>query len=174
MYKDASIIITNINIIKNVETALLRRSNIVALRGEKVRQRSQNALDYTTVVWATIIFIESHIHTQIQYSAMAEEIGFSLSHLRAVFMKLTGKSLALYILERKISRAAFDIIHSGDTLAEIAGRYGFTNPDTFTRAFRRVTGLTPSEFRKIKPPIERTILCAGVFGFAVPKYSQRI
>jgi len=101
---------------------------------------------------------------------MANEIGFSLSHLRAIFINATGKSLAQYITERKISRAAFDIIHSKDTFCAIAGRYGFTNPDTFTRAFKRVTGLNPREFRKIKPPVERTMLCAGVFGFAVPKY----
>jgi len=104
---------------------------------------------------------------------MADEIGFSLSHLRVVFMNLTGKTLAQYILERKVSRAAFDIIHSNDTLSSIAERYAFTNPDTFTRAFKRVIGLNPSEFRKIKPPVVRIKLCAGVFGFAVPKYYEK-
>jgi len=130
-------------------------------------------LDYTLVVWATIVYVESRVQTKIQYSAMAEEIGFSLSHLRAIFMSLTGKPLVQYITERRISRAAFDVIHTRDNLSTIAERYGFTNPDNFTRAFRRVTGLNPSEFRKIKPPIERVMLCAGVFGFAVPKYFEK-
>jgi len=104
---------------------------------------------------------------------MAEDIGFSLSHLRAIFARLTGKSLAQYILERKVARAAFDIIHTDDTLYCIAERYRFSNPDTFTRAFRRVTGIKPSEFRRIKPPIQRIKLCAGVFGFDVPKYYEK-
>ena len=88
-------------------------------------------------------------------------------------MSLTGKPLVQYITERRVSRAAFDVIHTRDNLSSIAERYGFTNPDNFTRAFRRVTGLNPSEFRKIKPPIERVMLCAGVFGFAVPKYFEK-
>jgi len=130
-------------------------------------------LGHTLVVWAAIVFIESRIQSKIQYLALAEEVGFSLSHLRAIFFSLTGKPLAQYILERKVSRAAFDIIHTHDSINTIAERYGFTNPDTFTRAFRRVTGLSPREFRKIKPPIERVKLCPGVFGFAVPKYQEK-
>jgi len=127
-------------------------------------------VNHTLVIWAAIVFIENRIHTKIQYSALAEDVGFSLSHLRTVFMSHTGKSLAQYITERKISRAAFDAIHSNDNFSTIAERYGFTNPDTFTRAFRRVTCLNPKDFRKIKPPLKRVILCAGVFGFTVQKY----
>ena len=130
-------------------------------------------MEHNLVVWAIIVYVESRIQSKIQYSAMADEIGFSLSHLRAVFISLTGKSLAQYITERKVARAAFDIIHSNDNIYTIAQRYGFTNPDTFTRVFRRVTGLSPSEFRKIKPPVKRIALCAGVFGVAVPKYTKK-
>jgi len=130
-------------------------------------------LKHNLAVWAVIVYIESRIQSKIQYSAMADKIGFSLSHLRAVFISLTGKSLAQYITERKVARAAFDIIHSNDNIYTIAQRYGFTNPDTFTRVFRRVTGLSPSEFRKIKPPVKRIALCAGVFGVAVPKYTKK-
>ena len=130
-------------------------------------------MKHNLAVWAVIVYIESRIQSKIQYSAMADKIGFSLSHLRAVFISLTGKSLAQYITERKVARAAFDIIHSNDNIYTIAQRYGFTNPDTFTRVFRRVTGLSPSEFRKIKPPVKRIALCAGVFGVAVPKYTKK-
>jgi len=49
-------------------------------------------------------------------------------------------------------------------LSKIAEKYGFNNPDTFTRAFRRVTGFTPSAFRKMKIHIGRIKLCAGVYG----------
>jgi len=131
-------------------------------------------MEHTLAIWATIVYVESRIQSKINYQAMAEEVGFSLSHLRAVFLNSTGKTLAQYILERKISRAAFDIVHTSDSLCTIAQRYSFTNPDTFTRAFRRVTGLNPSLFRKIKPPIKQVVLCAGVFGFAVPKYDEKV
>ena len=130
-------------------------------------------MDYSLAICAAIVYIESRAQSKINYTAMADEIGFSLSHLRAVFSCHTGKSLATYIMERKIARAAFDAIHTGDNLSNLAQRYSFTNPDTFTRAFKRVTGLNPSEFRKLKPPIKRVTLCAGVFGFAVPKFYEK-
>jgi len=157
---------TSRNIIKNVETAVIEHDSIKTLGEEK----GVNALDYTLVIWATIVYVESRIQTKIQYPTMAEEIGFSVSHLRAIFMNQTGKSLAHYILERKVSRAAFDIVHTNDNLSAIAQRYCFTNPDTFTRAFRRIVGLNPSDFRRLRPPIKRIKLCAGVFGFDVPKH----
>jgi len=116
------------------------------------------------------VFVENRIRTKIQYAALADAVGFSLSHLRTVFMNHTGKSLVQYITERKMSWAAFDIIHSSDNIFTIAERYGFSNPDTFTRAFKRVVGLNPSAFRKIRPPLKHVKLCAGVFGFAVQKY----
>jgi hypothetical protein len=60
--------------------------------------------------------------------------------------------------------AAFEIIHSEQSLLSIATKYGFNNPDTFTRAFNRITGLTPQEFRKQRRPVGRIKLCAGVYG----------
>ena len=157
------------NAVKNVETVFSWRGSMNVLREEK----GAGILDYTFVVWATIVYVESRIQTKIQYPAMADEIGFSLSRLRAIFMDSTGKPLAKYIMERRVSRAAFDVTHTKDNLSAIAERYGFTNPDNFTRAFKRITGLNPSEFRRIKPPVERIKLCAGVFGFAVPKYYEK-
>jgi AraC-like DNA-binding protein len=92
------------------------------------------------------------------------KIGFSLAHIRDVFVKQTGQSLSAYILERKILNAAFEISHTKDTLIMISEKYGFENPDTFTRAFNRITGLTPSAFRKKKISVGRIKLCTGVYG----------
>lgn len=116
------------------------------------------------MIWAIVVFVESHVASGIDYSELAKAVGFSMPHLRSVFARHTGRPLSRYITGRKISRAAFDIVHSDNTLSEIAGRYGFLNPDTFTRAFRRITGINPSDFRKIRPSIGRIKLCAGVYG----------
>ncbi|NLT15137.1 MAG: helix-turn-helix transcriptional regulator, partial [Clostridiales bacterium] len=98
---------------------------------------------------------------------LAQAAGFSLPHVRAVFSRLTGKSLSGYILSRRISNAAFEIIHSKQKLLDLAAKYGFSNPDSFTRAFRRITGVTPSEFRRQRRPVGHIRLCAGVYGVSV-------
>ena len=70
-------------------------------------------------------------------------------------------------MSRRIARSAFDAVHSDDKLLDIAQRYGFGNPDTFARALKRVTGITPKEFRKMKLSVGHIKLCAGVYGVSV-------
>lgn len=121
-------------------------------------------MEYFLVIWSVITYVEKRIGTKIQYADLEKEIGFSLAHIRDIFVKQTGRPLSAYILERRISNAAFEIAHTNKTLTTIAESYSFDNPDTFTRAFRRITGLTPSSFRKEKISIGRIKLCAGVYG----------
>jgi len=121
-------------------------------------------LGYFFVVWSVITYVEKRVKTKIEYANLEKDIGFSIAHIRDVFVKQTGQSLSAYIMERKISNAAFEISHTKATLTSIFEKYGFKNPDTFTRAFKRVTGLTPSAFRKKKISVGRIKLCAGVYG----------
>lgn len=121
-------------------------------------------MDYFLLICSVIIYIENRLKTDITYKELEKETGFSIAHIRDIFVKKTGKSLSRYILERKILNAAFEISHTKENLLTIAERYGFENPDTLTRAFKRITGITPSEFRKKKITVGRIKLCAGVYG----------
>ncbi|SHO47415.1 helix-turn-helix transcriptional regulator [Anaerocolumna xylanovorans] len=121
-------------------------------------------MDYFLTIGAVIIFVESRVQSEINYNELEEATGFSLSHLRSTFAKTTGKSLSRYIVGRRVANAAFDIIHSHMNILDIAEKYQFSNPDTFTRAFNRVTGFTPLEFRKRRIEVGRMKLCAGVYG----------
>jgi AraC family transcriptional regulator len=121
-------------------------------------------MNYFYVIISVISYVENRIKSGIQYAGLERDTGFSLAHLRDVFARQTGQTLSAYILDRRVSNAAFEIAHSKESLMAIASRYGFSNPDTFTRAFRRVTGLTPSDFRKLRIPVGRIKLCAGVYG----------
>jgi len=123
-----------------------------------------DVMDYFLVIWSVVVLIENSIESGFDYAELEKRTGFSLSHLRAIFAGLTGTSLSRYILGRRVSHAAFDLIHSEKSILDIAVRYGFENPDTFTRAFKRITNRTPQEFRKQRPPVGHIKLCAGVFG----------
>jgi AraC-like DNA-binding protein len=109
-------------------------------------------------------FIERNIKSDANYREMEKSIGFSYRHMRDIFQRTTGISLSRYILARKIANAAFEIRHSEKSITEIAFEYEFSNMDTFTRAFKRSTGLRPSEFRKSEHLCGRRIICPGVFG----------
>lgn len=121
-------------------------------------------MDYSITIWSIVVFIENRLQGKISYDELETACGFSMAYIREVFVKQTGMPLSKYILNRKIANAAFDILHSNQNILEIAVKYGFGNPDTFTRAFKRIVGLTPGEFRKRLPPVGRIKLCAGVYG----------
>jgi len=120
-------------------------------------------LGYYLAIWSVVTYVEKRVKTKIDYVDLEKEIGFSLAHIRDIFAKQTGQPLSAYILERKIANAAFEISHTKETLLAIAQKYGFGNPDTFTRAFHRIIGLTPSAFRKKKISVGRIKLCVGVY-----------
>lgn len=117
---------------------------------------------------AVITFIETRIKRRIDYDELACEIGFSLPYIRELFERQMGKSLYRYILERKIANAAFECRFSNRSLLCIGMNYGFNNADAFTRAFKRIVGVTPSDFRKMDVVMKRKKLCAGVYGMELP------
>jgi AraC-like DNA-binding protein len=126
-----------------------------------------DVMDQYVMVSSVIIFVENRLQTGFEYAELEKAVGFSLSHIRSVFSKLTGKSLSRYVLSRRIAHAAFDISHSDKNILDIATKYGFSNPDSFTRAFKRITGFNPSDFRRQKRSVGRTVLTAGVFGVSI-------
>lgn len=120
-------------------------------------------LDYLNYICTLVDCIERNINNRTDYNELGKSIGFSYRHIREIFQKATGISLSRYVLARKIANVAFEIRHSAKSITEIAFEYEFSNLDTFARAFRRETGLTPSEFRKSAYLCGRRIICPGVY-----------
>ena len=121
-------------------------------------------MQYFLTISSIIIYIENRVQEKIDYKELEKATGFSIAHIRDIFVMRTGMTLSKYILNRKISNAAYEILHNRQSLLNTATKYGFSNHDTFTRAFKRISGFTPSEFKKVRPSMGRIKLCACVFG----------
>lgn len=130
-------------------------------------------MDYFLTIWSVIVFIENRIQEKIDYIELEKATGFSLAHIRDVFVKKTGIPLSRYILTRKVANAAFEILHNHQNILIIATKYGFSNHDTFTRAFKRITGLTPIDFKEKRPTVGKIKLCAGVYGIGLLNQLKR-
>ena len=120
-------------------------------------------MDYKDLTCSPIACIEQNIKNKLEYRTIERTVGFSYHRIREVFQKHTQISLSRYILSRRIANAAFDIRHTKKSITAIALEYEFSNLDTFTRAFHRNTGLTPSEFKKSDYTCGRKIICPGVY-----------
>ena len=153
------------NIIKKIEKRPGYHAILSALHEEK--QAVVMWLDYYIFIWTVVIFVECRIRSGFDYAELEKETGFSLSHIRAVFAGQTGTSLSRYVLSRRVANAAFEIAHGDRNILDIAMAYGFANADAFTRAFRRIAGINPNDFRKQKRSVGHTMLCPGVFGVSI-------
>ena len=97
----------------------------------------QRALDYT----------EAHLTEEIDYDAAAKEACSSSFHFQRVFSIMCGYTLGDYIRMRRLSLAADELAHSDEKVIDIASKYGYETPESFTRAFSRFHGITPTEAR---------------------------
>lgn len=121
-------------------------------------------MEYFSVIQSLISYMENRVKTKIDGRELEQVTGFSLPHVRAVFAGGTGVPLAKYFQTRKIANAAFEVLHTDKALMDIALEYGFETYDTFTRAFRRVTGISPRVFRREGRHVGRIKLAAGTYG----------
>lgn len=80
--------------------------------------------------------------------ALAAKAGYSLHHFSRLFAGVLGVSPKEYVLRRRLSEAARILAGTKRRVTDVAFDYGFNDLETFTRAFRREFGVTPSAVRR--------------------------
>ena len=131
-------------------------------------------MSFSTHTRAMIRYIEAHLQgDHFDYKEMSDWIGYSEAYMRELFRRNTGCSLSFYVRKRKILASAFDLIHSDASIMDVALRYGFANHESYTRAFRKQVGMTPSRFRKEWPIVGKEELAQGVYGIGLPGKKER-
>lgn len=93
-------------------------------------------------------YIEAHLAEEISQQALAEACCVSLSGLQKLFRYAFHISIADYVNRRRITRCAREMAATDRSLLDIAMDFGFNSAEVFTRAFTRVWGETPTQFRK--------------------------
>jgi AraC family transcriptional regulator len=95
-----------------------------------------------------IEYIHANASGNISLAAMARIAEVTPHHLASLFTKETGLSPHQYVLRVRIERAKIHLKDDSLSIAEVSRLIGFRTQEHFTKVFRRVVGLTPSEFRK--------------------------
>jgi AraC-like DNA-binding protein len=94
-------------------------------------------------------YIREHLSQSVTISDIALELGYSVSHLRAVFRDRLGVSLGRYMRESRLSAAAQLLQRSNYNVSEIGERCGFESLYAFSRAFRKAYGIPPRAYRQL-------------------------
>ena len=112
-------------------------------------------------------YIEANLTDDIDFQRVAQLAGCSEYHFRRLFSFLSGMSLSEYIRCRRLSQAAFELYNSDVKVIDLAVKYGYDSPDSFSRAFQALHGLTPTQartdgvFLKAVPPMTFQLTIQG-------------
>lgn len=105
-------------------------------------------MEWISGIQRAIDYIEEHLTDEIDFEAAAREAYSSSFHFQRVFSILCGITLGDYVRMRRLALAASDIVNTDEKVIEIAMKYGYDSPESFTRAFTRFHGVTPSEAKR--------------------------
>jgi AraC family transcriptional regulator len=92
-------------------------------------------------------YIEEHLHDQISVSTLAELVHLSPFHFCRVFKQSFGVPPHRYYTGRRIDHAKAMLAKRDRSITEIGLTIGFSETSSFSAAFRRATGVTPSAYR---------------------------
>lgn len=104
-------------------------------------------MEWLTCIRTAIDFMESHLEEDICAQDVAEQVHFSPYFLQRGFSLMTGYGIGEYIRNRRLYQAALDLRETEDKVIDVALRYGYETPESFTKAFFRFHGATPSQVR---------------------------
>lgn len=97
-----------------------------------------NALDY----------IEANLDGDISIKKVAEIAASSPFHFQRMFSMLTGVTVADYIRKRRLTLSAQELAAAKCKVIDAALKYGYETPESFTKAFRRLHGITPAQAKQ--------------------------
>jgi AraC-like DNA-binding protein len=100
--------------------------------------------------------LESSLSEPLSLDEIAGRLFVSREYLRQLFRREFGESITNYIIRRRIEVAAQFLISSTDSVKEIAAQVGFPNEYYFSRVFRRLKEMPPSEWRRKNTPLSRS------------------
>lgn len=101
-----------------------------------------------TGITRALDYIEKNLTSSIDYEAVARCAYASNFHFQRVFSVVCGFTLGDYIRWRKLSSAGNDLAMSEVKVIDIAMKYGYETPESFSRAFTKFHGVTPIQAKK--------------------------
>lgn len=124
-------------------------------------------MEWTESLRKSIAFIENHLLDDITAEDVAREVNISSFYLQKGFKLMTNYSISEYIKNRRLYLAALELISEPNKVIDLAYKYGYETPESFSKAFSRFHGISPSRIkgntRSIKPflPLKITISIQG-------------
>ncbi|MGN1137144.1 MAG: effector binding domain-containing protein [Oscillospiraceae bacterium] len=104
-------------------------------------------MEWLTAIRTALEYMEKDITAVTGPEEVAENVHISTMYLQRGFQIMTGFTIGEYIRNRRLYLAAVDLANTNEKVIDIALRYGYETPESFTKAFSRFHGAAPSQVR---------------------------
>lgn len=98
-------------------------------------------------------YLVEHLERHITLPELSAQFGIPLTNMKQNFKTVYGDTIGTYIQSYPMQKAMWLIQETDQSIAAIAGQVGYQNASKFSEVFRQISGVSPSEYRKIPRPI---------------------
>lgn len=99
------------------------------------------------LVYDVINYIDVHLESMENLSALSAEFGYSYTHIAQKFSAFTGESLKSYHTKRRFEKSN-EYLRQGYSVTKVAELMGFKSIRAFSRAYKKYVGMAPREYKK--------------------------
>ena len=108
-------------------------------------------MDWVRTINHAIEYMEGHLTDEVTLADVARQVNLSAFHFQRAFSLLTDMSPAEYLRKRRLSQAGAELVSGEGKVIDIAMKYGYDSPESFTKAFTRFHGVSPMQVKKGSP-----------------------
>jgi AraC family transcriptional regulator len=105
-------------------------------------------------IYEAALYIHDNYNEPISVTDISAQANLSPSYFATMFRVFTGFTVKNYFNRYRLHRAATELVTSSKRIIEIAFDVGFLSQEAFTRSFAKIYGITPAQFRSLKPEFE--------------------
>ena len=110
--------------------------------------RSDTQNDYRERLLRVMVYIQNHLDEPLPLDDLAKVACFSPYHFHRIFRGMVGESVKEHIRRLRLERAAFRLTSTNRSVIDIAFDAGYDTHESFTRAFGRMFGMSPTAYRQ--------------------------
>ncbi len=105
-------------------------------------------MEWIAAMQQAITYMEEHLMEEINYEDVSKQVHTSSYEFHRAFSFLVGMTANAYIRNRRLSLAGREIVETDAKITDIALKYGYDTPESFTKAFTRFHGVAPKFARE--------------------------
>jgi two-component system, response regulator YesN len=112
--------------------------------------RKLSLKNYSSAIRKAVEYIRINLNQDLSLDSISGSLNLNSYELSRQFKKETGKNITEYINKRRINEAIYILENDNTSITDVAFTVGFNDVNYFTKVFKKLKGVTPSEYRKQK------------------------